>query len=66
MSGMDSFGGGMRERRGRLAADDRRGLVDELLVLEGLQAGVAGAPKAFLQRVMSERIAGSMTLSART
>src|SRR6476619_4705086 len=26
----------MRERRGRLAADNRRGLVDELVVLEGL------------------------------
>src|SRR5882672_3732572 len=25
----------MRERRGRLAADNRRGLVDELVVLEG-------------------------------
>ena len=26
---------GLLERRGRLAADDRRGLVDELVVLEG-------------------------------
>jgi hypothetical protein len=26
----------VRERGGRLAADDRRGLVDELVVLEGL------------------------------
>ena len=25
----------MRERRGRLTADNRRGLVDELVVLEG-------------------------------
>src|SRR3990172_2128142 len=31
-----SFAGGVRERRGRLAADNRRGLVDELVVLEGL------------------------------
>src|SRR5439155_20040305 len=31
-----SFAGGVRECRGRLAADDRRGLVDELIVLEGL------------------------------
>jgi hypothetical protein len=30
-----SFGGGVRERRGRLAADDRRGLVYEIVVLEG-------------------------------
>src|SRR4051794_41362165 len=30
-----SSAGGMRERRGRLAADNRRGLVDELVVLEG-------------------------------
>src|SRR5882762_9704819 len=27
--------GGIRERRGRLTADNRRGLVDELVVLEG-------------------------------
>lgn len=32
----ESVVGGVRERRGRLAADDRRGLVDELVVLEGL------------------------------
>jgi hypothetical protein len=31
-----SFPGGVRERRGRLAADDRRGLVDERVVLERL------------------------------
>src|SRR6478735_10318746 len=31
-----SFPGGVGECRGRLAADDRRGLVDELVVLEGL------------------------------
>src|SRR2546428_10719597 len=31
-----SFAGGVCECRGRLAADDRRGLVDELIVLEGL------------------------------
>jgi hypothetical protein len=31
-----SFGRGVRERGGRLAADDGRGLVDELVVLEGL------------------------------
>src|SRR6266540_3070433 len=29
-----SLVGGVRERRGRLAADDRRGLVDELVILE--------------------------------
>src|SRR5206468_7642570 len=27
--------GGIRERRGRLTADDRRGLVNELVVLDG-------------------------------
>jgi predicted dithiol-disulfide oxidoreductase (DUF899 family) len=31
-----SCAGGVRERRGRLTADDRRGFVDELVVLEGL------------------------------
>src|SRR3954451_17082081 len=31
-----SFSGGVGECRGRLAADDRRGLVDKLVVLEGL------------------------------
>src|SRR3954451_17712210 len=31
-----SFSGGVGECRGRLAADDRRGLVHELVVLEGL------------------------------
>src|SRR6185437_9676404 len=31
-----SLAGRVRERRGRLAADDRRGLVDELVVLESL------------------------------
>ena len=33
---MISFADGVRERRGRLAADNRRSLVDELVVLEGL------------------------------
>src|SRR6476660_5726016 len=33
--GSGSFPGGVRERRGRLAADDRWGLVDEVVVLQG-------------------------------
>jgi hypothetical protein len=35
--------GGVRERRGRLAADDRRGLVEELVVLEGLGHGTSAS-----------------------
>jgi hypothetical protein len=39
-----SSAGGVRERRGRLAADHRRCLVDELIVLEGRHRGSPSAP----------------------
>src|SRR5438132_9065701 len=47
-----SLAGRVRERRGRLAADNRRGLVDELVVLESLhheQGKVHAARKVALE-----------------
>jgi hypothetical protein len=59
-----SFARSLRERRGRLALDDRRGLVDELVVLEGLEGEVVAARQGLLRKSSKPVVDAAMCMVA--